>query len=166
MRAESYTDLLRVYEGTQTIAVVGCSTSWPKPAHVVPAYLQAQGFRIVPVNPNESEILGEAAVVGLRDVDSPVDVVEVFRPPAEAPAIAADAVAIGARCLWLQIGIVSEEAARIADAAGLTVVMDRCMGIAHGEVGLGPGVHPWMWRQHPESVPGGHPDLSAVPHFD
>ena len=166
MRAESYTDLLRIYEDTRTIAVVGCSTTWPKPAHVVPAYLQSQGFRILPVNPRESAILGERTVDGLRELDSQVDVVEVFRPPGEAPAIAADAVAIGARYLWLQIGIVSEEAAQVAEEAGMTVVMDRCMGIAHGEVGLGPGLHPWMWQQHPESVPGSHPDLSAVPHFD
>lgn len=166
MRAETYADLLDVYEQTKTIAVVGCSTSWPKPAHVVPAYLQSRGFRIVPINPREDEVLGQRTYPALLDVDVPVDVVEVFRPPAEAPEIARSAAALGARCLWLQIGIVSEDAARIAEDAGLTVVMDRCMGIAHGEVGLGPGVHPWMWSQHPENVPGGKPDLSAVPHFD
>ena len=166
MRADSYADLLRVYEETTTIAVVGCSTSWPKPAHVVAAYLKSQGFRIVPVNPFETEILGEPAFPSLLDVDMPVDVVEVFRPPAEAPGIARDAVAIGAACLWLQIGIVSDDAVEIADDAGLTVVMDRCMGIVHGEVGLGPGVHPWMWEQHPESPPGGRPDLAAMLHYD
>ena len=166
MRAESYADLLRVYEETTTIAVVGCSTSWPKPAHVVAAYLQSQGFRIVPVNPSETEILGQRAFPTLLDIDVPVDVVDVFRPPGEAPGIARDAVAIRARCLWLQIGIVSEDAARIAEDAGLTVVVDRCMGIAHGEVGLGPGVHPWMWEQHPDRLPGGRPDLTALPHYD
>ena len=166
MRAESYEDLLRVYEEARTIAVVGCSTSWPKPAHVIAAYLKSQDFRIVPINPHETEILGERAFPSLLDVDVPVDVVDVFRPPAEAPEIARDAVAIGAACLWLQIGIVSEDAARIADDADLTVVMDRCMGIVHGDVGLGPGVHLWMWEQHPESLPGDRPDLATMPHYD
>jgi uncharacterized protein len=166
MRADSYTDLLHVYEQSRRIAVVGCSTTWPKPSHVVPAYLQSQGFRIVPVNPHEQEVLGEPAFAELRDVDVPVDVVEVFRPAEEAPAIASDAVALGARYLWLQIGIVSEEAARIAEEGGLTVVMDRCMGIVHGELGLGPGVHPWMWKQRPGDVAGERIDLSAVPHSD
>ena len=132
-------DLRRIYEETRTIAVVGASNDQEKPGHYIPAYLQSQGYRIVPVNPRGGEILGERAFASLRDVDIPVDVVEVFRPAEEAPGIARDAVAIGAKVLWLQEGIVSQEAAQIAEEGGLSVVMDRCMGVMHEEVGLGPG---------------------------
>jgi predicted CoA-binding protein len=91
------------------------------------------------VNPRGGELLGEPVARSLSEVDGPVDVVEVFRPAAEAPRIAREAVEVGARVLWLQLGIESQEARRIAEAAGLTVVMDRCMGDTHGELGLGPG---------------------------
>ncbi|HEY7207973.1 MAG TPA: CoA-binding protein [Gaiellaceae bacterium] len=148
MRAETYTDIRPVYSQTKTIAVVGASSDPEKPAHAVPAYLQSQGYRIVPVNPRVTELFGERGYPSLADVDLEVDLVEVFRPPGETPEIAAAAVALGASTLWLQLGIVSEEAAEIGDAGGLTVVMDRCMGIMHGELGLGPGIHPWLW-EHP-----------------
>jgi uncharacterized protein len=85
------------------------------------------------------ELLGEPVARSLSEVDSPVDVVEVFRPADEAPQIAREAVKAGAKVLWLQLGIASEEARQVAEAAGLTVVMDRCMGEMHGEFGLGPG---------------------------
>jgi uncharacterized protein len=147
MRAESYTDILAVYERTRTIAVVGASADETKPAHIVPAYLRDQGYTIIPINPHEDEILGQPTYGSLSEIDGPVDAVDVFRPPAETPHIARDAVALGASTLWLQLGIVSEDAAAIADEAGLTVVMDRCIGIVHGELGLGPGVHPWLWEQ-------------------
>jgi predicted CoA-binding protein len=102
----------------------------------VSRYLQGQGYRIRPVNPRGGELLGEAVARSLGEVD----VVEVFRPPAgEAPQVAREAVKAGARVLWLQAGISSEEAKRVAEAAGLTVVMNRCMGATHGELGLGPG---------------------------
>jgi predicted CoA-binding protein len=140
-------ELRRLYAETSTIAVVGCSTAWPKPGCVVPAYMQAQGYRILPVNPHESEVLGEPSVPTLADVTEPVDLVDVFRPAAEAPAIAAAAVALGARYLWLQTGIVSEEAREIAEAGGLEVVMDLCIGITHGDLGLGPGVGAWKAEQ-------------------
>jgi hypothetical protein len=148
LRAETYTDILPVYEKGMTIAVVGASTDPEKPAHAVPAYLQSQGYRIVPVNPRVADVLGQRAFPSLADVDVEIDVVDIFRPPAETPAIAAAAVALGARTLWLQLGIASEEAAEIAEEGGLTVVMNRCMGIVHGELGLGPGIHPWLW-DHP-----------------
>jgi hypothetical protein len=131
--------LLRIYAETKTIAVVGASADPSKPAHRIPRYLQSQGYRIRPVNPRGGEILGEPVARSLAEVDGPVDVVEVFRPAEEAPRIARDAVEAGAKVLWLQTGISSEEARRVAEAAGLTVVMDRCMGEAHGELGLGPG---------------------------
>jgi len=135
-------DLRRLYDETSTIAVVGCSDDEMKPGHFVPRYLQEQGYRIVPVNPRHSELLGERCYPSLKEVDVPVDSVEVFRPAGETPDIARDAVAIEARYLWLQEGIVSEEAERIAKDGGLGVVMDRCMGVVHGELGLGPGVKP------------------------
>jgi predicted CoA-binding protein len=131
--------LLRIYEDASTIAVVGLSSNEHKPAHIVPRYLQEQGYRIVPVNPREESLLGERSYPSLRDVDAPVDLVLVFRPVEEAPAIAEEAVEIGARTLWLQDGILSEEAREIAEDAGLTVVMDMCMGRTHGTLGLGPG---------------------------
>jgi uncharacterized protein len=131
--------LLRIYAETRTIAVVGASTDPSKPAHQIPRYLQGQGYRILPVNPHGGELLGEAVAGSLAEVDGPVDVVDVFRPAEEAPEIARQAVAVGAKVLWLQLGIRSEEAKGVAEAAGLTVVMDRCMGATHGQLGLGPG---------------------------
>jgi predicted CoA-binding protein len=131
--------LLRIYTETKTIAVVGASADPSKPAHQIPRYLQRQGYRILPVNPRGGELLGQAVARSLAEVDSPVDVVEVFRPAEEAPEIAREAIAIGAKVLWLQLGIESAEAKRLAEAAGLTVVMNRCMGETHGELGLGPG---------------------------
>ena len=123
--------LAEIYRNTRTIAVVGASTNPDKPAHGIPAYLQAQGFRIIPVNPTADEIFGEPTVRSLADIAEPVDVVNVFRPSAEAPDIAAQAAAIGASTLWLQLGIESEEAATIAMEQGLNVVMDTCMGATH-----------------------------------
>lgn len=131
--------LLRIYAETKTIAVVGASADPSKPAHQIPRFLQRQGYRILPVNPRGGELLGEAVAHSLAEVDGPVDVVDVFRPAAEAPEIAREAIAIGAKVLWLQLGIESQEAKRLAEAAGLTVVMNRCMGATHGELGLGPG---------------------------
>ena len=140
-------ELRRLYAESNTIAVVGCSGQWPKPSHVVPAYMQVEGYRIVPVNPNEDELLGAPCVASLEEVSEPVDIVNVFRPAPEAPAIARAAVGIGARCLWIQNGIFSLEAARIAAEGGLTVVMDSCIGIMHGDLGLGIGVTEWKAAQ-------------------
>jgi predicted CoA-binding protein len=131
--------LARIYAEATTIAVVGASGDPSKPAHRIPRYLQEQGYRIVPVNPRGGELFGEPVARSLSEVDGPVDVVDVFRPAAEAPQIAREAVEIGARVLWLQLGIESEEARQIAEAAGLTVVMNRCLGETHRELGLGHG---------------------------
>ena len=131
--------LLRIYAQTRTIAVVGASADPAKPAHRIPRYLQQQGYRIRPVNPRGGQLFGEPVARSLAEVQGPVEVVEVFRPAAEAPEIAREAVKVGAKVLWLQLGIVSEEARQVAEAAGLTVVMDRCMGETHSELGLGPG---------------------------
>ncbi len=132
-------DLLRIYEETKTIAVVGASGTEGKPAHDIPVYLQSQGYRIIPVNPRGGELFGEKVYPALTDVDVPVDVVEVFRPPDEAEAVAREAIAVGAKVLWFQLETHTDEAVTLASEAGLAVVTDRCMGVMHGEVGLGPG---------------------------
>lgn len=147
MEASLREKLLRIYAETKTIAVVGASADESKAAHQIPRYLQSQGYRIIPVNPRGGEVLGEPVFRTLADIDVPVDVVDVFRPAQEAPAIARQAIAIGAKVLWLQIGIESEEARQLAEAAGLTVIMNRCMGETHGELGLGPG------PDRPDSTP-------------
>jgi len=112
-----------------TIAVVGLSSRPGRPSLEVARYLQAHGYRIVPVNPNETEVLGEQAYPSLRDLppDLAIDVVDVFRRAEQTPAVARDAVAIGAKVLWLQEDIVSEEAATIATAGGLDVIMGVCI---------------------------------------
>lgn len=129
-------ELRELYRTITTIATVGASTNPDKPANSVPAYLQRAGYRIVPVNPAGGEILGEPARTSLEEVEEPVDVVQVFRPPAEVPAIARDAARIGARVLWMQPGTESDEAAGIAREAGMTVVSGICMRRTHQELGL------------------------------
>jgi hypothetical protein len=118
----------KVLEDFDTVAVVGLSTNHDKAAYAVPAFLQQAGFRVIPVHPTASEILGEKAYPSLADIPEPVDIVDVFRPAAEAPAIARAAVGIGAKAVWLQLGITSDEARRIAEEAGLRFVQNRCMG--------------------------------------
>ena len=135
-------ELLRIFAQPKTIAVVGASTAVGKPAHDIPLYLQSQGYRIIPVNPRGGEILGEPAFASLRDIDVPIDVVEVFRPPEEAEAVAREAVAVGAKVLWFQTGTDSAEAVRAVADSGITIVTGRCMGVTHGLLGLGPGPHP------------------------
>ena len=135
-------ELKGIYAETKTIAVVGASGSEEKAAHTIPRYLQREGFRIIPVNPRGGEILGEKVHEKLADVTEPIDVVDVFRPSEETPGVAKEAVAAGAKVLWLQEGISSEEAERIATEGGLQVVMDRCMGATHHrllKMGQGPG---------------------------
>jgi uncharacterized protein len=111
------------------VAVVGISSKPWRPSHEVASYLQQHGYRIVPVNPNEQEVLGEQAFASLLDIPDEihVDVVDVFRRAEHTPEVARDAVAIGARMLWLQEGIVSDEAARIASEGGLEVIMGVCI---------------------------------------
>ncbi|MDH4111118.1 MAG: CoA-binding protein [Actinomycetota bacterium] len=113
----------------KTIAVVGLSSKPSRPSLAVASYLQARGFRIVPVNPRETEVLGEPAYATLGEIpaDTPIDVVDVFRRAEDTPEIARDAVAIGAKVLWLQAGIVNDEAYRIASEAGLEVIMGVCI---------------------------------------
>ncbi len=125
---------------SRVIAVVGLSPKEDRPSYRVAAYLQAQGYRIVPVNPAVSEVLGERAYPSLEDIprDIRVDVVDVFRRPEDVPPIAEQAVTRGVRALWLQEGVVHQEAAARSRAAGLQVVMDRCMLKEHRRL-LTPG---------------------------
>jgi predicted CoA-binding protein len=141
VKQPSHEELLRIFAQPKTIAVVGASSTVGKPGHDIPRYLQSQGYRIVPVNPRGGEILGERGFESLRAVDIPIDVVEVFRPPEEALAVARDAIAIGAKLLWFQPDTENEEATAAASDAGLTVITKRCMGVTHGLLGLGPGPH-------------------------
>jgi predicted CoA-binding protein len=115
----------------RTIAIVGLSSNVLRPSNFVGFYMQRHGYKIVPVNPNEREAVGEKAYPSLSDIPFKVDVVDVFRASQFVPGIAQEAVKIGAGALWLQFGVISAEGARIAEQAGLKVVVDRCMKVEH-----------------------------------
>jgi predicted CoA-binding protein len=121
----------RVLLNAKTIAVVGLSNNPLRASYFVGFYLQRHGYRVIPVNPREKEILGERSYASLRDVPEPVDIVNVFRASDALPGIARDAVAIGAKALWTQFTVINEEGARIAEEGGLAVVMDRCIKVEH-----------------------------------
>lgn len=121
----------QILHSARTIAVVGLSANVLRPSHFVGFYLQRHGYRVIPVNPREPEVLGERSYPSLLDVPEPVDVVDVFRAPDALPGIAADAVAIGAKALWTQYGVINPEGSAIAKAGGLQVVTDRCMKVEH-----------------------------------
>ncbi len=120
-----------IFRPGSTFAVVGLSSNPNRASHDVAAYLQRHGYRIIPVNPAEDEVLGETCYPTLSEVPQPIDVVDVFRRAEHTPPIAREAVDVGAKVLWLQQGIVSEEARRIGEEGGLTVVMDACTRTAH-----------------------------------
>ena len=120
-------DIDEILETCKTVAVVGLSPRPERDSNGVAAYLQEMGYRIIPVNPSASEILAEKSYPNLPSIPDPVDVVDIFRRSQEVPAIVADAIKIGARAIWMQKGVVSEEGASMARDAGLMVVMDECM---------------------------------------
>lgn len=124
----------RLVHESRTVAVVGLSANPGRPSHGVARYLRRSGLRILPVNPNLTSWEGLPAYASLADLAEPVDIVDVFRRPEHVPAIARDAVAIGASALWLQLGVLSDEGAAIAAEGGLDVVMDRCLAVEHREV--------------------------------
>jgi predicted CoA-binding protein len=131
---ERYQDpmaIQRVLHTAKTIAVVGLSSNELRASYFVGYYLKRHGYRVIPVNPRESEILGETCYASMRDVPVPVDIVNVFRAPDALPGIAQDAVAIGAGTLWCQFGVINADGARIADDGGVTVIMDRCLKVEH-----------------------------------
>ena len=129
----------RILSRFKTIAVVGLSAQWHRPSYFAAKYMQEHGYRVIPVNPGYVEILGEKCYKSLRDIPEKVDIVDCFRRSAEIPAIAEDAIAIGAKVLWMQLGVENADARRKAEAAGLEVVEDRCVKIEHGRFfgGLG-----------------------------
>jgi predicted CoA-binding protein len=120
-----------ILRGPKTIAVVGLSSNPMRASHGVAEYLKSAGYRIIPVNPNETEVLGEKAYARLEDVPEPVDIVDVFRRAEELPAVAESAIGIRAKVLWMQLGIENAEAAEKARAAGLVVVEDSCLMVEH-----------------------------------
>jgi uncharacterized protein len=126
--------LRRILRAARTIAIVGLSAEWHRPSFFAAKYMQAHGYRIIPVNPRYPEILGERCHASLDAIDVPVDIVDVFRRTEDVMPIAEQAIAIGARCLWQQIGVRNGAAASLAAAAGLDVVMDRCVKIEHARL--------------------------------
>ncbi|MDO9074769.1 MAG: CoA-binding protein [Rubrivivax sp.] len=132
--ADDIANLRRILETCRTIAVVGLSAEWHRPSFFAAKYMQAHGYRIVPVNPRYETILGERCYARLEDIPFAVDMVDVFRKPDDVLPIAQGAVAIGAKCLWQQLGVKNLEADALARAAGLDSVMDRCVKIEHARL--------------------------------
>jgi len=126
--------LRRILAQSKSIAVVGLSAHWYRPSHFAAKYLQDKGYRIIPVNPSYTEVLGQRCYPNLAAIGEAVDVVDCFRKSEDIVPIAREAVAIGAKVLWMQLGIRNEEASRIALDAGLDVVMDRCVKIEHARI--------------------------------
>ena len=127
-------ELKRILRAARTIAVVGLSAEWHRPSHFAAKYMQAHGYRVIPVNPRYAEILGERCHPDLPSIGEAVDIVDVFRRTEDVLPIAREAIAIGARCLWQQIGVVNAEADRLVVAAGLDSVMNRCVKIEHARL--------------------------------
>lgn len=123
--------IAEILKKCKTIAVVGLSSDPMRPSHEVSAYMQRAGYRIIPVNPNETEVLGEQSYARLEEVPENVDIVNVFRRTAEVPPVVESAIRVGAKVVWMQLGIENEEAAEKARAAGLAVVEDACILIEH-----------------------------------
>ncbi len=167
-----YSDALlrRILADTRTIAMVGASTNWNRPSYFVMKYLQAKGYRVIPVNPAAAgqQILGETVRASLSEITEPVDMVDVFRRADQVGPVADEAVALGAKVLWMQLGVRNDEAAARAEAAGLTVVMDRCPKIEFGRLGgeLGwSGVNTGLIRNQAPEAPRarGRKDRSMPP---
>jgi predicted CoA-binding protein len=131
-------ELTELLSTATTIAIVGASSNPDKAPYGIMKKLQSVGYKVIPVNPREREILGEPSYPSLADVPGRIDIVDVFRRPEDTPAIADEAVTVGARALWLQSGIADEEAARRARAGGLVVVMDACIGATHALLRIPP----------------------------
>ncbi|MBK8065198.1 MAG: CoA-binding protein [Betaproteobacteria bacterium] len=126
--------LRRILAGNRVIAVVGLSANWHRPSYFAAKYMQEHGYRIIPVNPQYTEVLGEKCYPSLRDIPEKVDIVDCFQKTERILPLAEAAIAIGARVLWQQIGVKNEAAAALAAAAGLDTVMDRCVKIEHGRL--------------------------------
>ena len=138
MPIDSDEALRELLSSTKTIALVGASPDPQRASHAVMHYMLDRGYRVIPVNPNEEEILSQKAYASLSDIPEPVDMVDVFRNSEAAGAVCDEAIAIGAKSIWLQLRVINEEGARRAEAAGLKVVMDRCPAIDMPRLGMGP----------------------------
>jgi predicted CoA-binding protein len=140
-------DRLRILESYRTIAMVGLSSNPFRPSHYAAIYLLAEGYNVIPVNPREKRVLGLRCYASLKEVPEPVEVVDIFRESAAVPALVEESIAIGAKVVWMQLGVLHDAAAQRARQAGLEVVMDRCMKIEHARffgglntIGLNTGV--------------------------
>ena len=140
-------DCLRILQRYRRIAMVGLSANPMRPSHFAAIYMLSEGYNVIPVNPREQEILGRRCYPSLRDIPEPVDLVDIFRDPSAVPPIVEEAIAIGAKVVWMQLGVINEAAARRAREAGLEVVMDACVKIEHARffgglnsIGLNTGV--------------------------
>jgi predicted CoA-binding protein len=131
---EDINTLRRILKQSRTIAVVGLSANWWRPSYFAAKYMQEHGYRVIPVNPQYQEVLGEKCYASLRDIPEKVDIVDCFRRSEDIGSIATDAIAMGAKVLWMQLGVINQEAAAKARAAGLDVVMDRCVKIEHARL--------------------------------
>jgi O-acetylhomoserine (thiol)-lyase len=150
--------LRAILQRVKTIAMVGASSNWNRPSYFVMKYLQGKGYRVIPVNPGTAgkELLGETVYASLRDIPEPVDMVDVFRPARDAPGIVEDTIAIGAKVVWMQLGIRNDEAAAVAEKAGIEVVMNRCPKIEFGRLGgelSWSGVNSGIIRNRPPEAP-------------
>src|SRR5256885_10236316 len=150
--------LRAILQRVKTIAMVGASSNWNRPSYFVMKYLQGKGYRVIPVNPGIAGqmLLGETAYASLRDIPEPVDMVDVFRPARDAPAIVDEAIAIGAKVVWMQLGIHNDEAAATAEQAGIEVVMNRCPKIEFGRLAgelSWSGVNTGITRNRPAEPP-------------
>ena len=132
--ADDIASLRRILRTSRTIAIVGLSADWFRPSYFAAKYMQEHGYRIVPVNPRYETVLGERCHATLETIEVPVDIVDVFRKTEDVLPIAEQAIATGAKCLWQQIGVKNEQAAALAAAAGLDVVLDRCVKIEHARL--------------------------------
>ena len=131
---EDIATLRRILKNARTIAVVGLSADWNRPSNFAAKYMQHHGYKVIPVNPRYAEVLGERCFASLEEVPVPVDIVDVFRRTQDVVPIARSAIAIGAKCLWQQLGVTNHEADRLARDAGLDSVMNRCVKIEHGRL--------------------------------
>ena len=145
--ATTVQDRVRILETYKRIAMVGLSSNPFRPSHFAAIYMIAHGYDVTPVNPREAEILGRRSYPSVRDVPGPIEIVDIFREPAAVPDIVEDAIARGAKVIWMQLGVINEKAAAMAREAGLEVVMDRCVKIEHARffgglstIGLNTGV--------------------------
>jgi uncharacterized protein len=131
---EDINSLRRILAECRVLAIVGLSANWHRPSNFAAKYMQEHGYRVIPVNPQYSEVLGEKCYASLKEIPHKVDLVDVFRKTADVMPIAEDAIAIGARVLWQQLGVKNQAAAELAQSKGLETVMDRCVKIEHGRL--------------------------------